>query len=424
MILNEKDYVNGLKQWAGNKLGAAKDMALATGGSQRAEGRLNIRAATEKLIRDWKQFCGQRSQAGVNGFDAYDPTLNQIALFLKLSYNVNIDLGEIETVADAAEEADVEEGPPADLKATTPDEYENLKKMASGDNVRANPAAKSGGKVRPADANKDRLKSAMNDEIANDKANGLPTKESVNEAALFEDGNALRKLFGTIAVHLWDAGLLSVERGTKGRTVSDITGKRAKGSGSGIEGNAENVADYDEGTTVDTAVDDNGNYIDAILLRNRLIDMKVDGVMISRLQKELRSGGDLKTVFMGADDQARVEMVSIAAAMVRSLKKAKATMMAGQNVTSDGNTLNFNQFKKYAEHYKVGKGGFPRAISALNKALADDGEIDIKEVESMMTRADDTGRAILGIMAATVLSIQKVTKNAKKDDEPEAEKVE
>ena len=409
MILNEQDYLDRLKQWTGDRMGAVKDMAMASAGSNRAVGKLNIRAATQKLINDWKQFCGERRQAGVEGYDFRDPTLNQIEQFLSLKYNVRINLGDVSEIADAAEEAGVEEGQPTDLKATTPSEYENLKKLATGDNVRA--ANPPGPAKRKSDPSKDKLRSEMNDEIAKDKAAGLPTRESIEESALFEDGNLLRKLFGNIALHLWDAGLLSVERGKKGaRSVHDVRGKAAKDDYQSSGKGETNTADYTKGTAVDTKVDDNGNYLDALVLRKRLQEANVDSNLIHRLQTAIKGGNNLVELFSNAEETVQTEMVTIAAAMVGAMRKAPSTMRAGDNVTKDGNTINFNQFKSSLESYGVKDVG--PAMAALKKADAD-GEISPEDVKAIMGKGDVVGKAVLGIMAATVQSIQKVqTKKA------------
>lgn len=432
MILNEKDYIGGLKQWAGNHMKAAKDSALAVAGSKSAVGRLNIRATTDELIANWKAFCGQREQAGIQGWDKYDPTMAQIEQFLKTRYNVDLSMADEPEIADAAEAAGVEEGEPiadesgqsdddaenqalaAGKEATTPDEVAHLKKLAAGDNVRA--ANKPGPAKRSADPAKDKLRADMDAEIENDKKNGVTTRESVelNEAGR---GDALRKLFGTIALHMFDNGMVNITRGgTDGQkaTIHSRDGERAASSVSD-----DGVANVAAGTTVETRVDNNGNYLNAIKLRDGLKKQGIDSRALHLIKASVKQGS-LKQMFLSADEREKTIMVKVAAVTVAAIQKASSKMKAGDNVTTDGNTLNFNAFMSTLEKNKVGANAFILATQRLNKASAD-GEIDMADVEAVMGSGDETSRAVLGIMGAMVMSIEGVGKQkAEKPAEPAA----
>lgn len=429
MILNEKDYIGGLKQWAGNHMKAAKDSALAVAGSKSAVGRLNIRATTDELIANWKEFCGQREQAGVKGWDRYDPTMSQIEQFLKTRYKVDLNMSAEPDIADAAEDAGVEEGGDesghsddeaenqalaADKQATTPDEVAQLKRMAAGDNVRA--ANKPGPAKRAPDPTKDKLRADMNAEIENDKKNGVETRESVelNEAGR---GDALRRLFGVIAMHMFDKGLVQIRRGgTDGQkaTIHSRDGERAASSVSD-----DGVANVAAGTTVETRVDNNGNYLNAIKLRDGLKKQGIDSRALHLIKASVKQGS-LKQMFLSADEREKTIMVKVAAVTVAAIQKASSKMKAGDNVTTDGNTLNFNAFMSTLEKNKVGANAFILATQRLNKASAD-GEIDMADVEAVMGSGDETSRAVLGIMGAMVMSIEGVGKQkAEKPAEPAA----
>lgn len=428
MILNEKDYIGGLKQWAGNHMKAAKDTAMVAAGSKTAVGRLNIRATTDKLIADWKAFCGEREQAGVQGWDKYDPTMTQIEQFLKTRYGVDASgLTDKPDVAQAAEAAGVEEGEPAadesgqadddaenqalaaDKEATTPDEVAHLKKLAAGDNVRAaNPAGPA--KPRPeADpelsAQKKLLKTKMNRGIVKDKMRGLPTKESV-ELTEAGRGDLLRKLFGTIALHMFDQGLVNVTRGKNGKLT--VHNNRGANPASDQADDNGPVADAEKGTKIETRVDNNGYYLNAIKLRDNLKRQGIDGVMIKELKQAVKSSA-LGTMFKNADPGDKERMVKIAAATVASIQRAKSVMTAGENVTSDGNTVNFNAFMVALKKNKVANNAFILATARLNKASAD-GEIDQADVQAVMGNGDETARAVLAIMGAMVTAIEGVGK--------------
>lgn len=405
MILNEKDYLGGLKQWAGNQIATAADAAKAGFGSEKSVGKLNIRAVTQALINDWKQFCGERKMGNRGGYDPYDPSMSEIEEFLKKRYNIDFDLSSEPEIADAAEAAGVEDEAPAHpadgMKATSKNEYDNLKDMA----VRA--ASKPGPAKRQPHPVKDKLRKDMDDEIANDKANGVQTKESV-ELTEAGRGDALRKLFSMIALHIWDAGLARVSRGKDGPG-----GRRATIHGGNGSASAKDEESPSNGSTIETPVDDNGNYLNAEALRKRLIDEKIDGRMIYRLKRVVK-GGSLTVAFNGADAESKRQMVVIAAATLGSIRKAKATMRAGDNMTLDGNTLNFKAFKQTLAREKVNGGAFALAKKALESANKD-GKIDQAEAERLMSATNQVGSAILGITAATIMAIQKVGRQ----EEPE-----
>lgn len=420
MILNEKDYLGGLMQWTGNKMKAAKDRAMAVGGSEQAVGRLNMRAITDKLIASWKQFAGERKQAGVEGYDAYDPTMSQIEEFLAKRYGIETNLSDDPEIADAAEAAGVQDDDQGDdLKATTPNELERLKRLATGDNVRAaNPPGPAKRRTDPdpeIEKKKQELRGKMQDRVSADKALGIPTRESVelNEAG---KGDDLRRLFGMIALHLWDQGLASVDRGVgtdkngnANRANHSVNGKNASQNTSNGAG-----ASNDTGADVETRVDNNGTFLNARLMRDGLIKQGVDGAMIHMLKKALKGSGPYEA-FQRANTDQKKQMVAIAAVTVASLQKAKAKMIAGENITRDGNTLNFNVFMKTLEKYKVRDHEIGMAMQRLKKANAD-GEIDEADVTSLMDNGDDTGMAVLGIMAAAVAAIARVGKEPQADE--------
>ena len=420
MILNEKDYLGGLMQWTGNKMKSAKDRAMAVAGSEQAVGRLNMRAITDKLIASWKQFAGERKQAGVEGYDAYDPTMSQIEEFLAKRFGIEFNLSSDPEIAAAAEAAGVQQDDDQadDLKATTPNELEHLKRLATGDNVRAaNPPGPAKRRVDPdpeIEARKQELRRKMTDESV-----------ELNEAG---QGDALRRLFGVIALQLWDQGLASVDRGVG----TDKNGNSRRGNYSINGKNApKNSGDADSAgaasdTDVETRVDNNGTFLNARLMREGLIKHGVDGAMIHMLKKALKGGGPYEA-FQRANDTQKQQMVAIAAVTVSSLQKAKAKMLAGENITRDGNTLNFNAFMETLKKYKVQDREIGMAMSSLKKANAD-GEIDQADVKALMDNGDDTGMAVLGIMAAAVAAIARVGKEPQADEkpapaaEPEAEK--
>ncbi len=416
MILKEEDYVGGLMQWAGNKMKAAKDTALAVAGSNQAVGRLNIRAVTDALIADWKRFANERKQGGVGGYDPYDPTMSQIEEFLSRRYGIDagniVDDPKVAAAAEAAGIQDDDDG--TDLKATTPNEIEHLKRLATGDNVRA---AGKPGPAKPRNPAAAHLRDKMNAEIENDKKNGVQTRESV-ELTEAGRGNHLRNVFSTIALSLWDAGLVSVDRGvgaTKGgvprRTNHSVHGvKQATGG----DNEADDAADAEAGTSIETRVDNNGTFLNAVKMREGLIKQGVDGQMIGLLKNALKNGGGPYEAFSQANDDQKRKMVIIAAVTVASLQKAKSTMTAGENITRDGNTINFNAFKKALVKYEIKDRDIAMAMNRLKKAISD-GKIDEDDVKTVMGGNDDTAQAVLGIMAASVTAISGVGK-----PEPEA----
>lgn len=414
MILNEKDYIGGLKQWAGNQIATAADAVKAGLGSNTAVGKLNIRAVTQALLTDWKKFCGERKMANQEGYDPYDPTMSEIEEFLKKRYNIDFDLTSEPQIADAAEAAGVqdddagEEAHPTDgMKATSKNEYENLKKMAVRAGSQPGPAKR---KPHPV---KDKLHQEMNDDIAKDKAEGLPTKESV-ELTEAGRGDALRRLFGMIALHLWDQGLAKVKRG------EGPGGREGTIHSSGGTASASASADDEDSPTADieTAVDNNGTYLDAEALREQLMKNNIGGEMIARL-KDVVKQGSLVVAFDNADAEAKRQMVAIAAATTHSMRKAKASMRAGDNMTPDGNTLNFKMFKQTLTKNGVKGTEIAMAKKALEAALKDDGKIDEDEAQRLMSSNDEVGKAILGITAATIMAIQKVGRQQQQDDKPQ-----
>lgn len=100
-------------------------------------------------------------------------------------------------------------------------------------------------------------------------------------------------------------------------------------------------------------------------------------------------------------------MVKIAAATIASIQKSTSKMKAGENITASGNTVNFNTFTKILEKNKVGVNAFNLATKRLNKANAD-GEIDMADVQNVMSGRDETAIAVLGIMGAMVMAIESV----------------
>ena len=428
MILNERDYIGGLKQWAGNHMKAAKDTALAVAGSKSAVGRLNIRATTDELIANWKEFCGQREQAGVKGWDRYDPTMSQIEQFLKTRYKVDLNMSAEPDIADAAEDAGVEEGGDetdhsdddaenqalaADKQATTPDEVAQLKRMAAGDNVRA--ANKPGPAKRAPDPTKDKLRADMDAEIENDKKNGVATRESVelNEAGR---GDALRRLFGVIAMHMFDKGLVQIRRGPDGKVMVH-TRNGANPEGSDMD--TDTTGSFPSSTTIETRVDKNGNYLNAQKLRANLRKHDIDGATIERVRNQVKRGS-VAQVFRAANGDEKTDMVKIAAATIASIQKSTSKMKAGENITASGNTVNFNTFTKILEKNKVGVNAFNLATKRLNKANAD-GEIDLADVQNVMSGRDETAIAVLGIMGAMVMAIESVgrPKAPEKQEQPQ-----
>lgn len=411
MILNEKDYLGGLMQWTGNKMKTAKDRALAVAGSEQAVGRLNMRAITDKLIASWKQFAGERKQAGVEGYDAYDPTMSQIEEFLYKRFGIQTNLSSNSDIAAAAEAAGVQQDDDqgdqqddqsaSDLKATSQKELDNLKRMATGDNVRAaNPPGPAKRRVDPdpeIEARKQELRKNMTDESVD-----------LNEAG---QGDTLRRLFGVIALNLWDQGIASVDRGPNGM--------RANHSVNGIgKVEDEKEGEAKPGTTVETRVDNNGTFLNARRMREGLIDQNINREIIAELRRGFKRSTPHQ-VFVNASDEDKKAMVAIAAVTVASLQKAKSTMKAGENITSDGNTLNFNEFMNVLKANKVGDNEIAMAMSRLKKANAD-GEIDNNDVSTVMGAGDQLSRAVLGITAAAIAAISPVGRAT--EAKPAAEK--
>lgn len=407
MILNENDYIGGLKQWATNKIATAADTVKAGFGSKSAMGKLNIRAITQSLIDDWKKFCSERKMGGIkNGYDPYDPSMGEIEEFLKKRYNINFHLDSDPQIADAAEAAGVEDDthPTDGMEATSKGEYDSLKKMA----VRA--ATPPGPAKKPSDPVKNKLHQEMNDEIEKDKANGLPTKESV-ELTEAGRGDALRRLFGMIALHLWDAGLAKVKRGEgPGGREGTIHSSNGAASGSAQQSNED-----DPEVDFETAVDSNGNYLDAEILKGHLVDQNIGGFMISRLKRVVKSGS-LKVAFHNANADDQRQIVAIAAATASSIRSSKATMRAGDNMTADGNTLNFRVFKETLAKHEVDGNSISMAKKALETAMKD-GKIDHEEAKRLMSTNSDLSQAILGMTAATIMALQKVGRDTEDNQE-------
>lgn len=420
MILSENDIQTRLKSWVGAKIGAAKDRALYGFGSKSAEGRLNIRAVTQNLINDWRRFAAEEKQGGNDGIDPENPTPEALTAFLRAKYNLTINVDQVEDIADAPVEDLVDgdvgiekqkssnEHPTNNMKATSKKEYSDLEKMFKDEKVAANPNTKGSNKTRSSDPVKDRLRDEMEKSAKEDQYESI---QQINE-----ENMPIRKIFGKLALAMWRAGLVTIERNGKvhgGMSQHATSSSSSSGRESGRTEKSSNKA-----VDFSTAIDDDGNYLDARVLREMLVSFGIDGRKISVLQSLLKSHSP-EEVFEVANEEQRAEMIAIATSAMESIKRTKTTMRAGDNVTASGNTLNFKKFKKILQDEGVSASGFNEARAKL-MSQAKDGVISTEEVKEILADIDlPLGAAVMGVLMATVNSI--VTVAGVEDDEDEAE---
>lgn len=426
MILSENDVQTRLKSWMGAKIGAAKDRVLYGFGSKSAEGRLNIRAVTQNLINDWRRYAAEERQGGNTDIDPENPTSENLTAFLRAKYNLVINVDQVENIADAPVK-DIADGdvglggnknqpnadpkhPTDDMKATSKKEYDNLQKMFRDEKVSANPNTKSSSKARSGDPLKDKLRADMEKSAKEDQY------ESVQ---INEDGVPIRQVFGKLALAMWRAGLVTIDR--NGKTQGSMSSHATSSSPSSKEGGGRTEKSSNKKVDFSTAIDDDGNYLDARILRQMLMSFGIDGRKIAVLQS-LLSSHSAEEVFEVANDEQRAEMIAVATSAMESIRRTKSTMRAGDNVTSSGNTLNFKKFKKILQDEGVTAAAFNEARAKL-MAHARDGVISTEEVTEILADIDlPLGAAVMGVLMATVNSIVTVAGTEDEEEDTEAEK--
>lgn len=444
----------------GSKIAAAKDRVLAAGGSGEALGRLNMNAATQKLMATWAQYCGEEKKAG-NQIDKHEPNAVDIINFLRSKFNVNIPAEQIAAItgeavpnvetelkaSDAADPSDAEGAKDVDLKAAAQAQIqkdmaavEDAEEQAAqaepeaaaepeqaaepeaapepeadrapdfeNDPVAANPNRQS----RPRPSNLSPEEQALRDRLKND-LNGEVEKEKNNESVeqLDEAPAPVRQMFSKLALAMYRAGLITIER--KGVTYggTDAGGTKLKG-GTG-----------DEAMAASAAIDESGNYLNAKLLSKRLRDGEppVAGADFTRIMSRIR-GANPTQVISYFQNEAHPEdkkiMLKIAGDALLSISKTEQSLTAGENITSDGNTLDFGVFRQELVKYNFSSRIFEQLKTTLS-ATVKDGVLDDAEMEKLTSdaKAQET-RAMIGLMAATILSVKAVQKPA--EAPPEAQ---
>lgn len=439
MILSEADVATRLKSFMGSKIAAAKDRVLAAAGSGEATGRLNMNAATQKLMTTWAQYCGEEKKAG-NQIDKHDPNAVDIINFLRAKFNVNIPAEQIAAItgqpapevkaelaqSDAENPTDddgtkdvvlkSEEQVKAELDQQLADrepevaaaqaEFKNRGVDFENDQIAANPnrtpkdASELKARIRSdltgGGASKEQLQKFDQDRAALDSARKDESVEQLDEAPA-----PVRQMFSKLALAMYRAGLITIER--KGVTYGGVDAGGQKLPG-GTEENAINN---------DASIDDNGNYINAKLLRQRLMsgDPRVTGEDFNELARGLRaSQSPIAGIrfYKDAEPEQKKIMLKIAGDALMSIVQTEQSKTAGENVTTSGNTIDFAVFKSELSKYEFNPKMFVILKDTLLRSTRD-GVIDDTELAALVNDSTrDESRAMVGLMAATVLSVKSV----------------
>ncbi len=136
VILNEEAFVEGLGDMIKSGVKNAADrVKYGFAGDTEARGRLDLNAATKHLYKDWMAYVGRHASAG-NATIKQSPTLADLAEFLHFQYGVEISDDQLSKIASApAGQTAVPKSADdhaketlSHLKATSPDEYNALRK--------------------------------------------------------------------------------------------------------------------------------------------------------------------------------------------------------------------------------------------------------------------------------------------------------
>jgi hypothetical protein len=94
-IVNEAGFMDRMKKVVGDRLTSVKDRALYATGDHKALGRLNFNLAKKKVMKDWHEYQGVKSQTT----DA-TPTFGMFLDFLKYEYNIQVNSDQYDAVKD------------------------------------------------------------------------------------------------------------------------------------------------------------------------------------------------------------------------------------------------------------------------------------------------------------------------------------
>ena len=325
-------------------------------GSKTAIGRTRLRTATKKLMDDWRAYCGQEEHAG-NDRPLTSPTLADLADFLSSEYGIHLSADQLSKIAEKESVSPQKQettpnknqnstnNPANDkakqalnqLKSTSPQEYEALKKIMA-------------------------LPSAQKEGYAIKEAN-IENEDSEHEGAANITFDP-KKVFPIMANIFLKRGLMQIQQGNQIHTGY------GPGSNGAASSNPEATTDpYQKTDDTKSALEDqinNGYIVDMNIYSNALAHYNMKANNIEHLQNDFKKIDPNKFDVSSDDGQT---MCAVVGSFLSSLKKQDdVNLQPEKNITTSKHMINMKTLFGLAAQHNIHLEKFEKLAKAIQSA--------------------------------------------------------